>query len=335
MAIFNLSFIAFSDISPTPSTTQTVAETGTFTVSGTAQPVTIRVEDDDLNFDDGFIDPNPTGTTSTANNNQLLIDPITVNNATFPAGSQVELEFAASTDTQTFFYFRINGVNVGITGSELPAPNQTFTTISNQDGQSIPFDTIACFTAGTQIATPGGSRAIETLNPGDLVNVLDGPAQPLRWVGEQFISFAQLQAKPHLRPVEFAPGVLENNRALVVSPQHRMLLTSWRAELMFGEPQVLAPAITLANDQSIRQICPKAGVRYVHILFDKHEIVFAENAPTESFFPGTDALSGMEHRIQQEIFEIFPELTGNPEFYGTLAHPVLKNFESRALVNVS
>jgi hypothetical protein len=330
--IFNLSFIAFSDISPTPSTTETVGETGTFTISATAQPVTIRVDDDDLNFDDGFIDPNPTGTTSTANNNQLLVDPVTVNGTTFPVGSQVELEFAASTATQTFFYFRINGVNVGLTGADLPAPNQVITTTSNADGQSIAYDLIICFAAGTLIDTPAGPRSVETLMPGDLVHVMDGPARPLRWIGQRHLSEDDLRVRPHLRPIRIAEGALDNDRALMVSPQHRMLLSSWRAELMFGEREVLAPAISLVNDQTIRQVEPEGGVTYVHILFDKHEIVFAEGAPSESFYPGQNALTAIERDMQREIFEIFPELEHSPQVFGKPVRRVLRSFEGRALL---
>ena len=43
-------------------------------------------------------------------------------------------------------------------------------------------------------------------------------------------------------PVLIPAGALGNTRDLLVSQQHRMLVTGWRAELMFGEPEVLVAA---------------------------------------------------------------------------------------------
>ena len=52
MATFFIGVIAFSDITPPPSVTETVGETGTFTVAGSAVPITLVVDDDDDEFDD-------------------------------------------------------------------------------------------------------------------------------------------------------------------------------------------------------------------------------------------------------------------------------------------
>jgi hypothetical protein len=47
-------------------------------------------------------------------------------------------------------------------------------------------------------------------------------------------------------------GTFGLHRRLVVSPQHRVLLTHWMAELMFGEDEVLVAAKDLVNDCSVR-----------------------------------------------------------------------------------
>ena len=50
------------------------------------------------------------------------------------------------------------------------------------------------------------------------------------------------------------------------------------------------------------------SVTYVHILFDRHEIVFAEGAPSESLFTGPEALKSLSSAAQAEVFSLFPEL---------------------------
>ena len=102
MATFFVGIIAFDDITPTPSVTETVSELGTFTVSTTAVPITLVIDDDDPEFDDGFIDPPGF---STGANNQTLVDPVTVNGTTFPAGAQVELEFSVTTTDGDLFHY--------------------------------------------------------------------------------------------------------------------------------------------------------------------------------------------------------------------------------------
>ena len=49
---------------------------------------------------------------------------------------------------------------------------------------------------------------------------------------------AEMLQIPDLQPVEFAPGAIGNARPLRVSPQHRILLNDWRAQVFFGEDEV-------------------------------------------------------------------------------------------------
>jgi hypothetical protein len=87
-------------------------------------------------------------------------------------------------------------------------------------------------------------------------------------------------------------------------------MTGWRAELLFGEAEVLvaarhllgAPGVTLARDL--------AGVTYVHLLFDGHEVVFANGIEAESFLPGPSAMAGVEADLRAELLALFPDLAG-------------------------
>ena len=86
--MFSIGIIQFADVTPGFSTTDTVGgsvEGDTFSVSGTAEPIAIFIDDDDYEFDDGFIDPpgNLTGA-----NNQLVAEPVVINGIAYgPATS--------------------------------------------------------------------------------------------------------------------------------------------------------------------------------------------------------------------------------------------------------
>lgn len=158
-----------------------------------------------------------------------------------------------------------------------------------------------CFAAGTMIDTPDGKRAVEDIRPGDLVMTLDHGPQAVRWVGRR-----RINAQGDHAPIRFAAGVLGNDQPLLVSPQHRMLLTGWHNDLMFGDSEVLVAAKHLVNGQTITR-APAPMITYVHILFDQHEIVQANGAASESFFPGDCILEG-DQALRAELLEIFPQL---------------------------
>jgi hypothetical protein len=351
MPTYQFAFYEFQDFAFTGgagSTSQTVGlSAGTFRLLPSGAPVEIVVDDNEALFHDGFVDPNVNGPPSTANNDQRLLAPITVNGVTYPTGSQIELEFAVSTNSTqgsqiVFYYVRINGVNVGITGAAQDVvPGVTYTITGSQDGNgditgtfpagtpaTVPWDTLICFTHGTLVDTPQGPRLIETLEPGDLVTTLGNGSQPLRWVGTRKVSQAEMLARPELRPVRFEVGTLGNTRPLLVSPQHRMLLNDWRAEVYFGEDNVLVAAKALVNGTTIRQVMPDDGIVYCHLLFDRHEVIIAEGALSESFHPGEIGLGALDEAQRREIEALFPALMLEER---RAAFPIVRNSDARAL----
>ena len=152
---------------------------------------------------------------------------------------------------------------------------------------------IICFARGTLIETSRGAVAVEDLKEGDQVLTMDNGLQPIRWIGAKSVP-----ATGKLAPIEFAPqalkslGAVGNDRALRVSRMHRMLVTGWQAELLFGEHEVLIPAKMLVNDHSVRPV-EGGDVEYFHIMFDAHEIVYAEGVPAESFHPGRQGFGAL------------------------------------------
>lgn len=191
---------------------------------------------------------------------------------------------------------------------------------------------IPCFTAGTLIDTPTGPRPVESLRPGDLVLTLDDGPQPLRWVGKRRLGLADLLADSSLQPVEIASGSLEPGvpeRAIRVSPQHRVLFGGADCQLYFGTEEVLVPAIQMVGQRGIVQrLLP---VTYVHLMFDRHQIVRTHGMWSESFQPGERTLDGMPDPQRDELLRLFPELS-DPSAYPA-ARGTLKGYETRVLLH--
>lgn len=198
------------------------------------------------------------------------------------------------------------------------------------DGSVVNFseieNVIICFTKGTRILTPMGPRPIEDLHPGDLVITADDGVQPVRWIGARTVP-----AKGRLAPIRIKPGGrFGNTRDLLVSPQHRMLLSGPVSNLMFGEHEVLASAKHLLNGDDVFQ--QQGGlVTYVHMMFDRHQIVFAEGAASESFHPGAQGLDAITGAARAELFNLFPQLRSNMGSYGDTSRLCLKQFEASLL----
>jgi hypothetical protein len=184
---------------------------------------------------------------------------------------------------------------------------------------------IVCFTRGTMIETDCGEKAIEDLIVGDMIVTKDNDLQELRWIGSR-----KVPAKDRLAPIMIKAGAMANDRDLLVSPQHRMVVEGWKPELLFGEREVLAAAKHLVNNDTI-YVQSGGMVEYFHMLFDTHEIVFANGAASESFHPGEVGMSALADDARDEIYTIFPELRTDITAYGAAARTSLKGHEAKVL----
>ena len=240
--------------------------------------------------------------------------------------------------TNALMYQDTNGnmflVNSDFAGTDLNSPSgvaiqsiDVTSVLDDHDGfTQDDFQPFVCFTSGTRIATVSGDRLIEDLVAGDLVLTMDRSYQPIRWIGS-----TKVPATGDLAPILIRKGALGNDRDLLVSPQHRMLLQGWHAEMLFGEQEVLATAKSLVNDHSILR--DEGGeVEYFHMLFDTHEIIWAEGTPSESFHPGEQGWKALDQGTRDEILTLFPELSdGNFNTYGASARTSLKHNEGQLL----
>lgn len=179
--------------------------------------------------------------------------------------------------------------------------------LTNVDGVTL----VPCFTLGTLILTPSGEVPVERLAVGDEVLTVDAGVQRLRWIGTRQLDAAELARAPHLQPIRIAAGSLGRNlpeRDLVVSPQHRCLVRSRIAERMAGGAEVLVAAKHLLGLPGISVVPPDAPVTYIHLLFDRHELVWSNGTVTESFYLGDQAVASVDAAAREEILALFPDL---------------------------
>jgi hypothetical protein len=312
----------------------------TITLNSNAwEQIAVRDRGNDTNFDDN-------------DGNQRLAGSQTFDGITYGNKTRIEAEYEfVLLDPRTGLTYRVLSVNFNNSSpaygtveglafvDEFSPVGVPLTVISAQEGptggSAVDQSNIAappCFTPGTLIRVRGGQAPVEDIQVGDMVKTLDHGFQPVRWVGHISISVARLRGQPSFWPVvirKSAFGAGQPGRDLTVSPQHRVLLDGWRAELICGEPQVLAAAVHLVNDRNVRVMRPVGAVTYIHLQFDQHEILDSEGLLTESLYAGPVALQGLPESSRAELEALFPELTRGE--VGIMARPLAQKQEAQAI----
>lgn len=284
-------------------------------------PLRLVIDDADSNFHE------TTGTDAL----QALADPVTIDGVLYPAGSHVVLNYVL-TDAGGFEGFSItigstnsgNNTTTAFITNQVMEPGTTYTFISEGNigaGGARPYAEFACFTAGTWIETPQGPRQIQNLKPGDLVSTLHAGAQRVIWTGQRTVLGTGTMA-----PVTLKAGAYGTTADLTVSPNHRILVEGAVSEVVTGCSSVLIAAKHLVDGQRVIQRKPDL-VTYVHILFERHEIVTTQGCQSESFFlsPESTALLGVAQTA--EIRRLFPEMF-TPGSDQKLALPEARPFEA-------
>ncbi len=206
------------------------------------------------------------------------------------------------------------------------------------DTTSVSSGGVICFTPGTQIRTGDGVTRIEDLREGDHIQTKDNGTQEIQWIGSRRISGARLFAMPKLRPVRIDAGVLGDgipDEGLLVSPEHRVLLRPEAAQELFNTTEVLVAAKDLINGDTIRADMQVREVTYIHILLEKHEVVWANGVETESFHPASAALSTLGDVDRKRLLASHPELEFDPHTYGRFARRSLSPSEAAILTHAA
>lgn len=209
-----------------------------------------------------------------------------------------------------------------------PGPDQTITT-------SHDLTVVICFTPGTLILTQKGAIPVQDLSAGDRVITRDHGIQTIRWIGATTMSAGYAAANKRLRPIlirKDALGPDQPAQDMRVSRQHRLLIRDWRAEMLFGEPDgILVPAFALCNDSTIIEERPTEDITYIHMVFDKHEVVYADGLEAESFHPAVRTVAGLKSEQRAELFELFPNLESGETFAYAAARDELRGNTARVL----
>lgn len=197
---------------------------------------------------------------------------------------------------------------------------------------------VVCFTPGTLLETPTGLKPVEILVAGDKVVTKDGGAQPIIWAGVRNVSGARLFATPDLRPVRIKEGALGGGspaKDLIVSPDHRMLVSGSNARNLWGENEVLIAARDLVDGKGITRDAAAKSVTYFHLMLENHHVLVANGVETESFHPAAAAMDAIEAEQRKRLYDVMPHLANDPTAYGPMSRRALTRTEAAMLPSVA
>ncbi len=175
------------------------------------------------------------------------------------------------------------------------------------------------FARGTRITMASGQQQpIEALRPGDEILTRDDGVQQIRWIGQNTV-----RAVGELAPIRISAGALNNARDLIVSPDHRLFIYQRGDRLGAGRAELLVKARHLVNGTSVT-VDQGGFVDYFQLLFDRHQIIYAEGIAAESMLvddrtvallPPALKRSGAQalHRDEMTRLEIDEGLLDHPD----------------------
>ena len=186
------------------------------------------------------------------------------------------------------------------------------------------------FGRGTMIALADGHQVpIETLHPGDRVLTRDHGPQPVRWIGR-----ATLRAVGSFAPVVITAGTLSNSGDLIVGQHHRMFLYQRNRTRLVRTAELLVQAKHLVDDEHV--FLREGGfVDYFSLIFDRHEIVYAEGIPAESLMVNDATLSHLPEDLAAEVKARFPGLSQHQHFGTEAGRLALDEIGAAALFRAS
>jgi hypothetical protein len=192
------------------------------------------------------------------------------------------------------------------------APRVDYTLVTvDASPEMLPLADLLCvsFARGTLITLGDGSqRAVEALAVGDMILTRDHGRQPLRWLGR-----ATLRAVGAFAPVVIGKGVLGNSADLVVSQHHRLFLYLRRRDPGVPTAEVLIQARHLVDGEAVWR--REGGfVDYFSLVFERHEIIYAEGIPVESLLVNDATVPRLPSGLAEEVRAGMPGMEQSQHF---------------------
>lgn len=159
------------------------------------------------------------------------------------------------------------------------------------------------FHRGTRVTLASGAQVlIEKLEPGMMLLTRDNGPQPLRWIGRTV-----LRARGAFAPVVIRAGVMGNEGDLVVGPHHRLFLYQRKRLPGTARAELLVQARHLVDDDAVYR--REGGfAEYFSLVFDRHEIIYAEGVPVESLLVSEASIVRLPPELAEDVREAFPAL---------------------------
>lgn len=172
-----------------------------------------------------------------------------------------------------------------------------------------------CFADGTRLLTRHGEIPIESLKAGDMLVTADHGLRRVSWVFRKTWSRQDQQADPARRAVSIAENALGPgmpHKRLLLSQQHRLLVSGPIVARMFGQAEVLVPAKALLRLEGVTLAPPRRSITYYHVLLEGHQVLFANGLPAESLHLGpmaratlpAEALAEVEALLERPIEQL-------------------------------
>jgi len=165
------------------------------------------------------------------------------------------------------------------------------------------FAQVACvsFTRGTHITMSSGEqRLIEDLRIGDRILTRDDGIQAIRWISQTTV-----RAVGEFAPIRIHAGTLNNEHDLIVSPDHRLFIYQRSDKVGAGRSELLVKARHLVNGSTVT-LMEGGFVDYFQLLFDSHQIIYAEGIAAETMLIDPRTKPVLPEELSQALGEVIP-----------------------------
>lgn len=241
----------------------------------------------------------------------------------------------------------IDGVGMGYVPSEPLQPGVSYTYVGSRniddqlDGAggndtrlsyaAYEQNSVPCFGPGTMVKTKHGEIPVEWLDSSDFILTRDHGFQPIQWIGRTKIAPSHFKQYPSACPVRIPAGALGPDcpsHDLFLTGDHRVMIRSARAELLYFSPEVLAPAKSWIDAGIASIIVPSRPYTLTHILCASHEVILAQGTWVESLFTGAETL----RRLGPEVTSVLEQKLGDTLHTMQAARPCLSRREAALLL---